>query len=784
MINVPNNKQFLFSVFFSLFISCSFAQMKSDCGASPYPVIISQPDGSSLSILGVGNELNPYTETIDGYSIAMNTNGYYVYLNKDTNSVNNSGQLVLTPFIAHNPEMRHNDEKIYLTSVPVHLRNLYGHAEPIDQSASKTGLKGFSPLSPLTGKNKILMLLIQYPDLKATYTKAAFDSLMNTPNYGGTGSFHDYYMENSFGKLNLTINVAGWYMAPAGYKTYSTTDDNGARALVDIAVDSAHAQGIDFSQYDNDGNGYVDAIIVVHAGPGAEEGGQTQYIWSHHWVLAGAYQRFYNGVHIYNYTIQPEIRLTNGPRITGIGVFCHEYGHVLGLPDYYNTEAVPNSNGVGEWEVMGSGNWLNNEHTPASFSAYSRTLFTWLTPRTITLGGYYTLKPAAIDTLVYKINTQDKNEYYLLENKQRKNFDAKLDGTGLIIWHVNDSLMSALIGINRVDTNINAEALAVVQADGKFDLEKMVNRGDAGDPFPGSLKNKNFNDSTIPSAKLITGRNTGISVLNITQNLDSTVTFGFGSPPVAAFSVANNPICQYDSIQFVNTSLYATQYLWDFGDTTTDTVFMPKHVYKHSGNYNVKLKVTNTVTKNSNTDSSFVSINKKAMANFVVHINGPNIRINNLAYNYQSLTWQFGDGSKTYLRDTVITYSYKAIGNYIITLVAVSSADCADTFRQNIDVKSLMGISSENSSLERFTAYPNPFTNSVNIRFGLDMQQKVDIALLSILGRQIAPLSSQNLAPGSYDFDYPLDHLNLASGVYIIELRIDDKPYYVREIKK
>ena len=132
-----------------------------------------------------------------------------------------------------------------------------------------------------------MVLLIEYPDLRATIAKSDFTLMFNQPNYGGTGSFNDYYMKASYGKLNLSVDVYGWYMAQNGYKYYGNTSSSNygytLQQLLQRAVFCADSAGVDFSQYDSDNDGYVDAVMVLHAGIGAEEASAPNsgdYIWS------------------------------------------------------------------------------------------------------------------------------------------------------------------------------------------------------------------------------------------------------------------------------------------------------------------------------------------------------------------------------------------------------------------------------------------------------------------------------------------------------------------------
>ena len=330
-------------------------------------------------------------------------------------------------------------------------------------------------------------------------------------------------------------------MADSNYRYYS--DDSGTHRAADLvreAVDAAEQAGANYSNYDNDNDGDVDGILAVHAGPGAEVGSQTQYIWSHRWVLNGGSQGsvFYDGVWINDYMINPETRgsLSN-PRIVGIGVLCHEFGHNLGLPDLYDTDpSNGDSEGIGNWGLMGGGGWLGGEHFPANFCAWSRVENGWDTPTSLTIGnsGNYTMNPASLNqNEIYRINTQNSNEYFLLENRQKRGLDSMLNGTGLAIWHINSSKTNMFQ--NQVNGDETEKGVDLEEADGNDDLDNEINRGDNGDLFPGSTNNSMFNDNTYPSAETYTPTSTGLIIRNITE-IGNQINFDFGAPVVASCS--------------------------------------------------------------------------------------------------------------------------------------------------------------------------------------------------------------------------------------------------------
>ncbi|MFA7490841.1 MAG: M6 family metalloprotease domain-containing protein, partial [Mariniphaga sp.] len=478
--------------------------------ASPYPVDVIQSDGTKLTLLAKGNKNMHYPVTLDGYTVIQNQKGDYEFATTDV-----SGKIKPSGITARNEHERTPQVIRQLTEIP---KNLSPGIEIQDVFLKSA----YAPKNyPSSGVRKNILLLIEYPDLPATTDPVEFDRLLNEPEYNGTGSFRDYYLESSNNNLDITTDVYGWFMASNNYEYYG--DKNGAnrsRLLVIEAIHAAENAGVDFSLYDNDNDGIIDNLMIVHSGPGAEEGSQTQYIWSHSWNLLEPI--YYDNVSIQDYIIQPETR-TYG--MVGIGVFCHEFGHALGLPDLYDRDN--SSKGLGDWCLMSYGLWLNEEKTPALMSAWCRQEMEWISPVVIPwpitesyLKDYF-LNPAATSSECYKILTPNSNEYFLLENKYKTGFNAALPGSGLAIFHINTNRSNNDYEYNKM--------VDLEEADGLDHLDRNKNMGDGGDVFPGNSQNTVFDDYSYPNANTYDLKLTGINLKNISLN-ESVISFTLASP--------------------------------------------------------------------------------------------------------------------------------------------------------------------------------------------------------------------------------------------------------------
>lgn len=489
---------------------------------SPLPLRVELPDGSSIQLLAKGNDFSHWSETLDGYAVVRNPRGFYEY------AVLQGDQLVGSGIRAYDPGERTLQQSRQIVGINKHIapsseKGAYSHdISPLGSQSS-----ALQAAVPSKGQVKLLAICIEYPDLPHTYSTERIGQMLNE-GLDGKPSFRDYFLENSYGQLDLQVDVAGWYTADENFDYYG--DENGksrARELVQQALREADPQ-VDFSNYDNDQDGDLDGIIIIHSGPGAEEGGRREYIWSHRWTVPFA---SYDNTFIFDYAIQPETRSANYGGDVGIGIFCHEFGHLLGLPDLYDTDlSNGSSHGIGEWGLMGSGGWLGLEDYPAGLSAWSKERLGWIEPMNITSKyGFFSLKPAHAHPDYYRIESGREGEYFLLENRQQAGYDAYLNGEGLAIWHITNDKTSLYPSRNFVNANENFKGVDLEEADGINHLDKYQNRGDDGDLYPGDSDQRSFNYLTSPNSDSYFQEDgsaeTGVSLQDIALSEDGIVSF-------------------------------------------------------------------------------------------------------------------------------------------------------------------------------------------------------------------------------------------------------------------
>ena len=358
------------------------------------------------------------------------------------------------------------------------------------QRATARAFKTGQPQEPLIGTRRGLVILAGFSDLSFTTenANAVFKNFFNQKGYkdfGMNGSVRDYFLAQSYGQFDLQFDVVGPVKLPGTMGFYGAPTDNSNDvhpAVMARDACKAAADSVDFSIYDWDGDGEVDQVFIIYAGYGQAQGGAPNTIWPHEYVLSGeGLTLSLDGVSINTYACSCELRGNSGSELDGIGTACHEFTHCLGLPDMYDTAG--NNYGMGNWDVMDSGNYNNDGKTPAGYTAYERWFAGWLTPTELSdMTRVQNMQPLEKTPEAYILyNEGNRNEYYLLENRQQIDWDAFLGGHGLLVVHVDyDKDCWVQNAVNRIADH---QRMTIMPADGRTTL-----RSEAGDPFPGSSK--------------------------------------------------------------------------------------------------------------------------------------------------------------------------------------------------------------------------------------------------------------------------------------------------------
>lgn len=378
--------------------------------------------------------------------------------------------------------------------------------EQVEAKRAQSASRAAQAAVPLNVAPRGLVLLVNFTDVAFETEKAEMDSMLNGKNYTRTysytyrgktyfvdseGSASQYFYESSYGQYNpqfdvvgpITVNKNMAYYGKNGYGDFDQAPWTMVKEACEIA-DTLY--NIDFAEYDNDDDGYVDFVYVIYAGFGEADGGGANTIWPHSYNLEDAGLRcIIDNKRVDLYACGNELDFYSKIH-TGIGAFCHEFSHVLGLPDLYVTNTATH-NTLGMWSVMDYGPYNNESNTPPSYTAYERFFMGWLQPRLITEPEDVVLENLQDSQEALLISTTDVHNlvgndpspttFYLLENRQQKGWDLYLPGHGLMLTKVQYSYSKWFQ--NTVNNSSSKMGVDIIEADGKSSRE-----GDAGDLFP------------------------------------------------------------------------------------------------------------------------------------------------------------------------------------------------------------------------------------------------------------------------------------------------------------
>ena len=481
-----------------LTLACAacLALMAGAVPAKPGTHTVAQSDGSTLTLRMVGDEWHHSYVTTDGLSVAQAPDGNFYYRLAGG----------LTTMLAHNPSDRPASEQ---TFVAQHAQNLTLQATrpaAASQKAKRNDRRRRATQVPNNGSPRIPIILVNYTDvkMKSDDPVAAFTAQFKE---GGKSCFQ-YFYDQSRGKFTPQFDIYGPINLSRERAYYGGNDyygdDKGVGLMVAEACDSLKAT-VDFSPYDNDGDGEVDVVIALYAGVGEAQAYRTvpSSVWPCQWELSDSEygsklqvgNKYIDKFAVFNELYGANERTT---RLDGIGTFCHEFSHCLGLPDFYDTDYSGNF-GMGDWSLLDGGCYNDDGDTPIGYSAYERDFMGWITLETPVQNTTYTLDALNTDTgKAYKIvNSLNPNEYYVLENRQRTGWDAYMAASGMLITHVDYD--EYIWDINEVNNTGSHQRMTPIPADGVLSTYST-----SGDLWPYNGLDSLTNNSS-PAARVFTG---------------------------------------------------------------------------------------------------------------------------------------------------------------------------------------------------------------------------------------------------------------------------------------
>ena len=408
------------------------------------------------------------------------------------------------------------------------------------------------------GKKKGIIILVQFPNQKFEegHDNAYYNMVANekglTHEDGYVGSVTDYFLSQSNGQFELDFDIAGPYTLSHTSSYYGKNDganiDTKVGYMIQEGCDAAVADGFNFNDYDWDGDGYADQVFVLYAGLGEASGGDAKTVWPHE------YQIRYTCVgKVLNYTAEGKGKVdtyacanemervinnatgtyTNELKLAGIGTICHEFSHCLGFADMYDTSSNGGNYGMGFYDVMSAGSYNGGGFTPCNYTAYERIYAGWTEPIVLdepaTIKAMQSSEDYGRPFILY--NDKHPDEFYTLENRQKKGWDAELYGSGLMITHVDYD--QTKWGINQVNASASDhQRCTIFHADNDADgtvLESIKN-----DLYPymsgGVPLNDELTDDSRPAAKLYNKNADGTKYMGkpitaIKKNVNGTISF-------------------------------------------------------------------------------------------------------------------------------------------------------------------------------------------------------------------------------------------------------------------
>ena len=431
-------------------------------------LVVTQPDGSELTVYQHGDEHFHWLTNTQGEWLSMDADGYY----RVTEALS---------------------------------------AEQIAAKRQTAPRRAEYQATPLNIATRGLIILVNFKDAAFTTSKAEMDSMLTGKNYTrnytykyygrnytveSKGSAWKYFYDSSNGQYDPQFDVVGPVTVSQNMAYYGGNLGGGDKNPEAMIVEACKLvnDSVDFSLYDNDNDGIADFVYVIYAGYGEADGGAANTIWPHQYFIFQTLKL--DNTKIYRYACSNEMD-NYTKHHTGIGTFCHEFSHVLGLPDLYETTGYGTHKTMGQWSILDYGPYNNDGNTPPAYSAYERFFMGWLTPRLITEPENITLTELNESQEALLISSSDQHNligndpdpttFYLLENRQQTGWDEYLPGHGLMLTKIQYNYKKWFD--NTVNNTAKSMGVDLIEADGKapdYDDARPSNgyMGKAKDLFP------------------------------------------------------------------------------------------------------------------------------------------------------------------------------------------------------------------------------------------------------------------------------------------------------------
>ena len=507
--------------------------------ADPRPFVVTQPDGSTLTVRMIGDEFFHCMMTEDGYLVKRSSDGVYYFMDNEGNvmdvracDASRRTDAVNQRLASLNPENTFNELKASTLATSKLWNSQKSMRAPIyrangDEFDNSDGhdIRVF----PTEGEQNVLVICVNFSDVKFSFDADPHTAMVNMMNqvgysdYGASGSAYDFYYASSAGKFLPKFDIYGPVALSKTYSYYgadkgSQIDIRAAEMIKDVIL--LLDDQIDYSQYDRNGDGFVDNVYVFYAGYGQADTGIEETIWPHAFQLQYALGAplTVDGVKVDKYATSNE--LNRDDSFDGIGTFCHEFAHVLGLPDLYETTYSTGAFTPGEYSAMDSGPYNGDGYVPPTFSSYERYALEWLNPVLVDQPMTVNMAPLTRANIAYKVNASESNplEYFLLENRQREIWDTYIPGHGMLVWHIDFD--SNKWFYNTVNNTANHQCVDIIEAD-----NTATSQTRPGDTFPGTSSVFEFTSKSRPAFRNWKNEAIDYPITEISESVDGVISF-------------------------------------------------------------------------------------------------------------------------------------------------------------------------------------------------------------------------------------------------------------------
>ena len=647
--------------------------------ASPFLINSTQPDGSVVQIRKVGNEHFHYTLTgEDSILVVRDTDGYWNYADehgkktgirvhakskrgqKEKNFLkNHDSRQILEKFHQNHRKQREKElenQPLMLQSsadAPMMANEWGGWGGGTTTQTTNTDWPTRPALNSVKKEGDVrgLVILVQFSDVKFKRDNAneEYTDYLNKEGYSGyymSGSVRDFFIQNSMGKYRPTFDVAGPITLKKTRDEYGSlvNPDNiaaGAVNAISEAMDSLVARNMDFSPYDSDNDNVVDFVYMIYAGVGRADTDVESAIWPHSYNVPkcltknnGNGNRYTcSGMSMNRYACSPEIDgqsymiNKNTDALNGIGTFCHEFCHVLGLQDHYDVNVNDSQRKVrytpGPWDLMDAGSYncpqnrsFTTSCSPANLSAFERYSLGWMEPRRLEISDTTFVLNPVLDNDGLVLTSKNDNEYYFVDFRLKEDFDIGLPNKGMLIWHINYDRRA---WANNMVNTADPMRVDLVEADGKADSYTT-----SGDAFPTNKGVNSFNGFVTWS-----GDSLGLEIYDITI-VDSVVTFKTRGKRVSpdagksssSVAVSSSSVPKSSSSSSVVVSSSSVQ------PPSSNSVAPPSSSVAPSSSSVVLSSSSADVTKGSSSSSNLVSIKTYVASSVRFAVNNGMLTVN------------------------------------------------------------------------------------------------------------------------------------------------------------